>query len=77
MEGALTNVSNEGLLGSLLALAILAIIALFWQNQALHKIAREDAKARADTDRKDLERMLDAVHALRGATDVLSRRADR
>lgn len=67
MEGAFSSITDTGMAGALLVLALLAIVALYRQNQALHREAR-------DSDRANLERIFEVVRLLREVKDTFSRR---
>lgn len=64
MDGALTSISDEGVLGAVAALSLFVSGYLFFTLQKLHAENRE-------SDRKTLERMFEAVQALREATSFL------
>ena len=64
MDGALTSISDEGVLGAVAVLSLLVSGYLFLALQKLHADNR-------DRDLKTLERMFEAVQALREATSFL------
>lgn len=67
MEGAFSTISESGVVGAMLVLALLACLGLYRQNQALHREAR-------DSDRANLERIFEVVQLLREVKDTFSRR---
>ncbi len=68
MEQAFSTITDTGVAGALLVLALLAIVALYRQNQALHREAR-------DSDQKNMERLFEAVQILRDAATSVARRS--
>ncbi len=66
MEGLITELAKFGPFGILLGLSILANVAQYRQNQAMHKENREN-------DRATLKQVFDAMALLRTATELLQK----
>lgn len=66
MDGLISELAQFGPFGILLGLSILANVAQYRQNQAMHKENREN-------DRATLKQVFDAMALLRTATELLQK----